>query len=256
MKGPVPIVARNAGHLACEIVDGALRVLLEGRERGERVPGARRDDHADLFGRAHVLDERGKPGAEESELVWFGVADERRAALQCPCKACLDLAGRPGPNADGTISMPATPAIDGRKACPESPSVTTTGRPHSANRCNDVRSSCASAALRASVIVANVTSWRTGPVSHVRTSPRIRCAPAVFDGAEIHDRTHFDAASLCRRDFRGHLNGFIQVPRVDQVDPPSCSVVSANGPSVVAIEPLRTRTVVAVRTGCRASPAT
>ena len=36
--------------------------------------------------------------------------------------------------------------------------------------------------------------------------------------------------------------------------PPSCSRVSAKGPSVVKVFPFFTRTVVAVETGCSASP--
>jgi hypothetical protein len=39
-------------------------------------------------------------------------------------------------------------------------------------------------------------------------------------------------------------------------NPPSCSLVSANGPSVIATLPLRTRSVVAVCTGSNASAAT
>ena len=39
------------------------------------------------------------------------------------------------------------------------------------------------------------------------------------------------------------------------MNPPSCSFVSANGPSVVDTLPLRTRTVMAVRTDWRPSEA-
>jgi hypothetical protein len=46
-----------------------------------------------------------------------------------------------------------------------------------------------------------------------------------------------------------HLNGFAEIPRVEQVEPGHCSFVSANGPSVTDTLPPRMRTVAAVPTG-------
>ena len=55
--------------------------------------------------------------------------------------------------------------------------------------------------------------------------------------------------------FAAKLDRLVQVPGIDQVEPASCSFVSAKGPSVTDTLPLRTRTVVAVCTDCSASAA-
>ena len=58
---------------------------------------------------------------------------------------------------------------------------------------------------------------------------------------------HLDAAHASRRDLRGELDGFIQVPGVNQIETrPTARWFRRKGPSLMDTLPLRTRTVVAV----------
>jgi len=92
-------------------------------------------------------------------------------------------------------------------------------------------------------------SWPTGCV-HAR---RARARPHL--SLRRPDGPHFDAAVFGAGDPRCNGNGLVQVLRLDQVVAPNCSRVSANGPSVAAIWPLRTLTVVAEEVGLSRSPA-
>jgi hypothetical protein len=65
----------------------------------------------------------------------------------------------------------------------------------------------------------------------------------------LHDGADLDRAVQRAGDLGRPVDGLVQVLAIQQVKPPSCSLVSANGPSVVSVLPSRTRTVVAVELG-------
>ena len=93
-----------------------------------------------------------------------------------------------------------------------------------------------------------------------RLRPRRRIGSvwrSVVVSPDLHDRPHLDAARCAPRGIRAAtwIASFRSRASIRK-KPPSCSFVSANGPSVVETLPLRTRTVVAVLTGSSACAAT
>ena len=66
---------------------------------------------------------------------------------------------------------------------------------------------------------------------------------------ELDDGAHFDRAEPRARDALGDGDRLVEISGVDEEEPPSCSRVSAKGPSVMSGLPLRTRTLVAVDVG-------
>jgi hypothetical protein len=66
---------------------------------------------------------------------------------------------------------------------------------------------------------------------------------------QLQNRPHFDCAEAPAGNLRREVDGLVEISGVDQDEPPSCSFVSAKGPSVTDVLPPRVRRVVAARTG-------
>src|SRR6516225_2603474 len=69
---------------------------------------------------------------------------------------------------------------------------------------------------------------------------------------ELPGRSHFDAAAAGQWDPRSHLDGFVQVPSLDQKEPVQLFCRFGEGAIGGGQLAVPTRTVVAVSTGCSA----